>query len=180
MAGKVYLALLLSGGEAPGSPLDVNPGLIIWTTVTFILLLLVLKKVAWKPILESLSARENSIAEALQKAETARKEAEEIIANNKANLAKFEEEAKTIISEARAYAEKLKTETEEKSKAEAKRLIDEAKQEIERKQQEAFNLLKAKVAEIAVDAAEKILKANLDKEKNTQLVNRYIDELSNN
>lgn len=180
MAGKMYLALLLSGGEAPGSPLDVNPGLIIWTTVTFILLLLILKKVAWKPILESLSARENSIAEALKKAETAKKEAEEIIANNKANLAKFEEEAKTIISEARAYAEKLKAETEEKSKAEAKRLIDEAKQEIERKQQEAFNLLKAKVAEIAVDAAEKILKANLDKEKNTQLVNRYIDELSNN
>ncbi len=180
MAGKIYLALLLSGGEAPGSPLDVNPGLIIWTTVTFIILLLILRKVAWKPILESLSARENSISEALQKAEKARKDAEEIVANNKANLAKYEEEAKMVISEARIYAEKLKTEAEEKSKAEAKRLIEEAKQEIERKQQESFNMLKAQVAEIAISAAEKIIKQDLDKEKHTQIVNRYIDELSNN
>ncbi|MFA7421259.1 MAG: F0F1 ATP synthase subunit B, partial [Melioribacteraceae bacterium] len=78
------LVLAFSGGEVvQGGPLDVNPGLILWTVVTFIFLLLVLKKIAWKPILNSLNERENIIKESLEKAETARKEAEKMIADNK-------------------------------------------------------------------------------------------------
>ncbi len=180
MAGKLILALLFSGGEAPGSPLDVNPGLIIWTTVTFLILLLILKKVAWKPILNSLNEREKTISDSLEKAEIARKEAEELILKNKADMAKYDEDAQKVIAEAREYAEKLKSQIEEKSKADAKKMIDEAKQEIERKQQESFVKLKEQVAEIAIQAAEKIIKEDLNKEKHTEIVNRYIDELSKN
>ncbi len=74
---KFIAIIALSGSEAGGgSPLDVNPGLILWTIITFILLMLILKKAAWKPILNSLSERELFIKESLEKAEKARIDAE--------------------------------------------------------------------------------------------------------
>ncbi|MBZ0182318.1 MAG: F0F1 ATP synthase subunit B [Melioribacteraceae bacterium] len=179
MAFFNYGLIALAGGEV-GGPLDVNPGLIIWTVVTFVILLFILKKVAWKPILTSLSEREKFILESLKKAEVAQKEAEKLIQDNKVSIAKAEEEAQKIVAQGRDYAEKLKAQMLEESKAEAKKMIDNAKAEIERKNQEAFNNIKSQVAEIAINAAEKIIKENLDKEKNTQLVNKLIDELQKN
>ena len=94
-----YLLLLAfsEGAEKGGSPLDVNPGVILWTVVTFIFLLLVLKKIAWKPILNSLNERELFIKNSLEKAEKAQKEAEKLVADNKVNLSKADEEAQKII-----------------------------------------------------------------------------------
>ena len=80
-----FLMLLASSGEDSGGLLDVNPGLIFWTVITFILLLLILKKMAWKPILSSLNERENFIKESVERAETAKKESEEILEQNKKN-----------------------------------------------------------------------------------------------
>jgi len=173
------LVLAFSGGEGGGSPLDVNPGLIIWTVVTFICLLLILKKVAWKPILKSLSERENFIKESLEKADKAQKDAEKLINENKANLSKAEEESHKIIEQSRELAEKLKTQMLEESKLQAKKMIADATNEIERKNTETFNKLKDQVADIAVDAAEKILRENLDREKQVKLVNKYLDDLKN-
>lgn len=176
-----YLLLLAfsEGAEKGGSPLDVNPGVILWTVVTFVFLLFILKKMAWKPILNSLSERENFIKESLEKADKAQKDAEKLISDNKASLRKSEEEAQKIIEQSRELAEKLRADTIEKSKIEAKKLIADAMNEIERKNTEAFNKLKDQVADIAVSAAEKILRENLDKEKQVKLVNKYLDDLKN-
>lgn len=179
MAFFNYGLLALAGGEV-GGPLDVNPGLIIWTVVTFAVLLFVLKKVAWKPILNSLNEREKFIKDSLEKAEIAQKEAEKLIQDNRASMLKAEEEAQKIIAQGRDYAEKLKAQLLEESKTEAKKLVDNAKAEIERKNQEAFNDIKDQVAEIAISAAEKIIRENLDSEKNTQLVNKLIEDLQKN
>jgi F-type H+-transporting ATPase subunit b len=174
------LALLaLSGGES-GGPLDVNPGVILWTVVTFIFLLLILKKIAWKPILNSLNEREVFIKESLEKAEVANKEAEKLIADNKVNLLKAEEEAQKIIEQSREFAEKLKNQILEESKSSAKKMVEDAANEIERKNTEAFVKLKNQVADIAIQSAEKILRENLDKEKQTKLVKKYLDDLSKN
>ena len=89
--------LVFSGGEGGGTLLDINPGAIFWTTVTFLLLLFVLKKLAWKPILNSLNERENNIRDSIQKAESAQKEAEKLLEENRTNLAKAEEEAQKIM-----------------------------------------------------------------------------------
>ncbi len=175
----MYAVPVFSGG-AMGGPLDVNPGLILWTVVTFVILLLILKKVAWKPILNSLSERENFIKDSLEKAEKAQAEAEKLVAENRENLSKAEEEAKKVIEQGREYAEELKKRILDESRAEAKKMIEEASLEIERKNREAFNNLKEQVAEIAVDAAEKILRENLDKEKQVNLVNKYLEDLSKN
>ena len=165
-------------GEGGGSILDVNPGLIFWTVITFVILLFILKKMAWKPILNSLDERENFIKESVEKAETAKKEAEKILEENKIKLANAEEEAQKLIAQGREYAENLKSQIIEESKAEAKKLIDDASLEIERKNVEAFNNLKDEIAVIAVEAAEKIIRENLDKEKQSKIVNDYIDSLS--
>ena len=180
MAFIASLMMLFSGGESSGSLLDVNPGLIFWTVITFVLLLLILKKMAWKPILTSLNERENFIKESVERAETAKKEAEELLELNRQNLAKAEEEAQKVIAQGRDYAENLKSQIIEESKKEAKKLITDASLEIERKNVEAFNSLKGEVASIAVQAAEKILRSNLDKDRQEKIVNDFINDLSKN
>jgi F-type H+-transporting ATPase subunit b len=174
------LAFLAFASGEVGGPLDVNPGLIIWTVVTFVALLFILKKVAWKPILKSLNEREAFIKDSLEKAEKAQAEAEKLLEENKANLAKAEEEAQKVIAQGREYSEKLKQQMLDESKSEARKMIDDAKAEIESKNKEAFNNLKEQVADIAVEAAEKILRENLDKEAQKKIVQKYIDDLSKN
>ena len=180
MAKIINLAFLAFSGESSGGLLDVNPGLIFWTVITFVILLFILKKMAWGPILNSLNERENFIKDSIDKAEKAQADAEKLLAENNANLAKAEEEAQKIIEQGREYSDKLKVQMLEESKNEAKKLITEATSEIERKNQEAFNNLKDQVADIAIDAAEKIIRANLDKEKQTKLINEYIKDLNKN
>lgn len=166
--------------EEHGSLISVNPGLIFWTVVTFIVLLIVLKKVAWKPILAALDQREAAIKESLEKAEKAREEAQKVLDENKSNIAKAEEESKKIIDQSRAYAEKLKDQLIRESKEQAKKIVDDASDEIERKKDAAFNDLKNQVAEIAINAAEKILKESLNKESNKKIVDKYISDISRN
>jgi F-type H+-transporting ATPase subunit b len=172
--------VLIQAEEQKGGLLDVNPGLVIWTVITFVFLLLILKKLAWKPILGALDQRENFIKDSLEKSEKARNEAEKLLEENKANLAKAEEDAQKVINQARELAEKLKNQILAESKDAAKKVIDEASAEISRKNREAMEMLKGQVAEIAIQAAEKIIKENLDKEKQINIVNRYIDELPKN
>ena len=182
MAEILNFALLAfsSGGEAQGSLLDVNPGLIFWVVVTFLFLLFLLKKVAWKPILKSLDEREEFIKNSLDEAEKAQQDAQKLLEENRANLAKAEEEAQKVIAEGREYSEKIKNQMLEESKIEAAKMIKEATAEIERKNQEAFGKLKDQVAEIAIDAAEKIIRENLDKEKQTELITKYLKDLNQN
>jgi F-type H+-transporting ATPase subunit b len=172
--------ILLETEEHKGGLLDVNPGLIFWTAITVLFLVLILKKVAWKPILGALDAREKFIKESLEKSETARAEAEILLKENKANLARAEEDAQKIIEQGREFAEKLKTQIINESKNEARKIIDDAGAEIKRKNEEAFIELKTQVALIAIQAAEKILRENLDKEKQINITNKFIDELPKN
>ena len=180
MAEILNLAFLAFSGGPQGGLLDVNPGLIFWVVVTFLFLLLLLKKIAWKPILSSLNEREEFIRNSLAQAEKAQLEAEKLLDENKANLAKADEEAQKVIAEGREYAEKIKSQMLEESKNEAAKMIKEATAEIERKNQEAFNNLKDQVAEIAVEAAEKIIRTNLDKEKQKDIIDNYLKDLNKN
>ncbi len=176
---KLIIGVLASGGGG-GSLLDVNPGLIVWTLVTFILLLVLLKKVAWKPILTALDNRAKGIEDSLNRAEKANEEAQKILDENRASLSKAEEESKKIIDQSRSYADDLKEQMLKESKFQSQKIINDATDEIERKKQSAFEELKNQIAEISVYAAEKIMKENIDMEKNKQLVNKYLNEISNN
>jgi F-type H+-transporting ATPase subunit b len=179
LAGLTY-AVLAVAPEGNGTLLDVNPGLIFWTVITFIALMWILKKIAWKPILAALDQRENAIRDALERAEKAKDEAQKLMDENKANLAKADEESKLIIEQSRSYAAKLKDQMLQESKQQARQIVDDAMAEIERKKLTAFNELKSEVAGIAIQAAEKILRENLNKESQNRIVNNYLNEINDN
>lgn len=181
MLAKIYFALFaFSGDGGNGGLLSVNPGLIIWTVVIFLILLFILWKMAWNPILGALGDRENFIKDSLDRAEKAKEEAEKVFEKNQEQLNKAESEVQKLIEQGREDAEKIKDQLIEKSKQEAKKLIDNATAEIERKNQEAFNQLRGQIVDISISAAEKILRENLDKEKQTSLVSKFIDDMRNN
>jgi F-type H+-transporting ATPase subunit b len=182
MSANLSLAFftLLSEGEQKGGLLNISPGLIFWTVITFICLFWILKKFAWKPILGALEEREKSIKDSLEKSELARVEAEKLLKENTANLVKAEEEAQKIIAQAHETAEKLMNQKTAESEAKVKKIMEDAQTEIKRKTEESFDALKNQVALIAVAAAEKIIRENLDREKQTRIVNKFIDELPKN
>ena len=177
---NAYLAIIALASEGGGSLVDVNPGLVIWTVITFAILLFVLKKLAWKPILTALNEREDAIKESLEKAEKAKDEAQKILQENQVSLLKADEESKKIIEQSRQYAEKLKDQMLRESKEQAQKIVEDASAQIEQKKEAAFSELKTKVAEIAISAAEKILKENLDKDSHKKLVDRYIEDITKN
>lgn len=176
-----FLALVVSEAEEGGRGLlTVSGGLSFWTTLTFILLLVLLTKFAWKPILSALKQREDAIRDSLEQAEKAREEAKKILAENQSSLAKAEDESKKIIEQSRIFADNLKDQLIKESKIQAQKIIADASSEIERKKTAAFDELKNQIADIAINAAEKILRENLDAEKNKKLVDKYINEISKN
>jgi len=166
--------------EAPKGLLEVNPGLAFWTVLTFIILLLILRKVAWRPILTALDEREKQIQDALELADKARKEASEKLEANKVIIAQAQDEARKIIGESRKFAEDIKTKMIDESKLAAEKIIEDATLRIDEKTKEAAQNLKNFTVELSIELAEKIIKKNLDGETQKTLVNDYLKAIEKN
>ncbi len=160
--------------------LEINPGLAIWTIVTFVLLVIVLRSFAWKPLLEALNKREEHVRSSLERAEYAKQEAERILNENRIQLAKAESEAQRILTEGRALGEKLKNEIVDQANQQSRRMIDQAKHEIERDKDAALSELRSEVASLAIKAAEKILDETLDENRHRKIVDAYLKDLPKN
>lgn len=158
--------------------LDINPGLIIWTIITFLIVLAVLRAAAWKPLLAALSAREEKIRTSLQEAEQARQQAAQLLEDNRRQLAKADAESQRIIREGRDMGEKLKAEIVEKANAASRHMIEQAKEEIGREKDAALIALRTEVSDLAIMAAGKILDANLDTPRQRQLVDAAISQIN--
>ena len=158
---------------------DINPGLMVWTVITFVVLVIALSKYAWKPLLKSLQDREDKIRQALDQAEKARAEAADLLKQNEQNLAKAEEEYHKIIREGKTFAEKLKEEVVAKAHQQAQREIQQAKEEIQRDVDAAKQQLRTEVADLAVLAAGKILDETLDAQKHKKIVDSFLNQLPN-
>jgi F-type H+-transporting ATPase subunit b len=160
--------------------LDPNPGLIIWTIVTFVLLLIVLNKFAWKPLLRALHDRESSIRGTLEHAENAKAEAEKILEENRRQLEKAGDQAQKILAEGRALGEKLKQEIVDQANAQGRRMAEQARQEIERDKDAAIAQLRGEVATLAIQAAGKIINETLDEKKHRALIDESLSSLPKN
>ncbi|MCX6138133.1 MAG: F0F1 ATP synthase subunit B [Ignavibacteriales bacterium] len=160
--------------------LNVHSGLIIWTIITFVLLVLVLSKVAWKPLLRALHDRENSIREALRHADEARKEAEKVLAENRQAIAKANEETARLLREGRELAEQMKNEIVARAHESAKHTVEQAKDEIQREKEAALLQLRHQVADLAILAAEKILEESLDAARQKKIVDKVLQKLPKN
>jgi len=160
--------------------LEINPGLIIWTIITFICLAIVLAKFAWKPMLKALSDREEKIHDALREADRARAEAAEMLMQNEKNLARAEEEYQKMIREGTTIAEKLKEDIITEAKQQAQRELKLAAEEIQRNVDAAKQQLRAEVADLAIKATEKILEETLDEKRQKKLIDSVINQLPKN
>ncbi len=160
--------------------LEINPGLIIWTIITFVMLLVILRAVAWKPLVDALQKREQGIRDALKNAEDARKEAERLLAENKIAMAKANEETSRILKEGRELAEQMKNEIVAKAHESAKTMMGQAKDEIAREKETALLQLRNEVADLAVSAAEKIIDETLDAAKQKKIVDSVLNRLPKN
>lgn len=171
--------LLYAEGDKP-SLLSVNPGLIIWTIVIFLLFVFLLKKLAWKPLLGALTQREQSILNAIENAEKLNKEAELLIEQNKKNIADANAQSMKIINESKDIANKVREELIQKANEDSRKMLENAKAEIEKQKDSALNELKDKISDIAVQAAGKIIAENLDANKQKELIGEFLSKVTKN
>jgi F-type H+-transporting ATPase subunit b len=154
-----------------------NPGLIIWTVVTFLLLALILKKFAWKPILDRIETRDRTIREALEESKRAREAADEALSKNKEMVAQARAEAARIVETGQKEAEKARSEILEKAKGEASAVLEQGRKQIEFETRQAVAQLKGTVVDVALQAAGKLIQSSLDDAQHRRLVERYLEEL---
>jgi F-type H+-transporting ATPase subunit b len=148
-----------------------DPGLIIWTTIIFTLLLIVLKKFAWKPILSAVDERNKSIEDALKSADKAKKEMALLNADNERILAEARIERDILLKEAREMKDKIVSDAKDQANTEADKILLSAKEQINNEKLKAITELKNQVADMSIDIAEKILRSELsDVNKQKELV----------
>jgi len=158
--------------------LSPNAGTIFWTVVTFVLLLLILKKFAWGPILKGLEDRENRIKSAINQAETDQKEAVKHVEEQKRLIGEAKQESTKLLNDSKETAELTRKEIIEQARTEADRLIERAKQEIELSKEAAISDVKKYAVDISLLAAQKVVGDTLSDKQQKNLIEKYINELS--
>lgn len=152
-------------------------GLVFWTAIMFILLLLILRKFAWKPILGAVSDREEGIKNALASAENARKEMENLHADNERILKEARAEREAMLKDARDMKNKMISDAKEEAQAQANKIIEQAQIAIESEKKAAMAELKSQVAGLSIEIAEKVVQNELsDKDKQLKLVEDMLGE----
>ena len=158
---------------------DFSVGLFFWQIILFVLLLFLLKKFAWKPILNAINEREEGIKNALEEAENARKEMQNLTADNERILKEAKAERDTLLKEAREIKEKIISEATGEAQEQANKVVEQAQATIQAEKNAAITDLKNQVAELSIGIAEKVVRAELeDKDKQIKLVEDMLKEVT--
>jgi F-type H+-transporting ATPase subunit b len=156
-------------------------GLIIWQLIVFVLLVFLLAKLAWKPIITSLKEREKSIQDALDTAEKARLEMSKLKSDNENLLKQAREEREKILRDARDASNRMKEEAQVEAKKSADRIVEDARAAIQAEKNTALKEVKSLVANLSLEVAGKILQRNLvDDKAQKSLTQEYIKDLKLN
>jgi F-type H+-transporting ATPase subunit b len=154
-------------------------GLFFWQLFIFIGLVLLLRKFAWKPILDTVNERETSIRDAMNAAEEAKKEMASIQEDNQKVLKEARAEREALLKDARSNGAEIVAQAKAEAKAEADKIIAQAQEAIQNEKRVAINELKNQVAQISLDIAEKVIDTELDsREKQAQLIEKLLKEAS--
>ena len=152
-------------------------GLLFWTLVSFIILYLILRKFAWGPILGAVKEREESIKAALDAADNAKKEMENLKADNEKILNEAKTEREIMLKEAREMKSKLISDAENEAKVKAKTMVEAAKTAIQNEKNSAMNELKNTVVDLSVGIAEKLISEELaDKDRQLKMIEEILDD----
>ncbi|MCZ6821078.1 MAG: F0F1 ATP synthase subunit B [Calditrichaeota bacterium] len=152
-------------------------GTLFWTGLTFLLLLLILKKMAWGPILQMLDERETRIKESLEKADAAQKETEAALAKNQEIMEQARKEAREMLSASRRTADTTKQEIVERAEAEAARTLEKAKREIGLEREKAVEEIRSQTAELSVLIASKLIDKTLSVEDHKEIIDRSLQKM---
>lgn len=156
-------------------------GLFFWLILIFVGLILLLKKFAWKPILDAVNDREEGIRNALLSAENAKREMQNLTADNEKLLAAARAERDLMLKEAREMREKMIADSKADAQAEGARMIEQAKTTIQAEKNAAMSELKAQVSTLSLEIAEKLLKTELsNKDSQKQLVEKMLGDVTLN
>jgi F-type H+-transporting ATPase subunit b len=154
-----------------------DPGLFIWTILTFLVLLTLLAKFAWRPLLQALESRQETIRKSLDDAERARQELERLQQESAQIIRQARVEAESIISRSRSDAERVREEMRKKAKAEADAIVRSAEGQIQLETQRALQQLRREAADMSVMIASKLIQRNLSKEDNLRLIDEAVKQI---
>lgn len=153
---------------------QLDPGLFVWTIITFLLLLTALAKFAWKPLLNILKEREDFIKSSLNDAEKAQQELARLNAEREAIINKARGEAQSILAQGKVAATKLKDETLNDAKEKANMVIADAEKQIQVQKEKAIAEIKGEVVNLSLSVAEKLIKKNLSADDNKALIDESL------
>ncbi len=154
-----------------------DPGLYIWTILTFLVLLTLLAKFAWGPLLQALEGRQEAIRKALDDAQQAKGELERLHLESAQIIAKARQEADAIVTRSRADAESLREELRAKARAEAEAIVRSAERQIQAETARALQQIRHEAVDLSVAIASKIIQRNLTKEDNERLIDETLRQL---
>lgn len=158
--------------------LSPNYGLMVWTLVIFLILLFVLSKFAFKPIIAAVEAREQALEDAINSAKRDREEAALLLAQHRAALDASRGEGQKLIADARAAAERVRTELVEQAHAEQAKMLERARAEIDAERAKAITELRREAVDLAIMGAGKVIGQNLDRDANRKLVESFLASVS--
>lgn len=179
---SIYPLLLLiqehaanEGAEAAkGGLLSPSGGLMFWTLIIFLILLFVLSRAAFKPMIAAVEAREKSLEDAIAKAQADREAAAKVLAEHQAQLEKARGEAQKLIVEGRAVGEKIRGEMIEETRSQQQEMLERARREIDAEKQRAIAELRREAVDLAIAGASKVIEKNLDDASNRQIVEAFL------
>jgi len=165
-------------GEERVNLLEPHAGLMFWTLLIFIVLLVVLSRFAFKPLTAAVAARERALEEAISGAKRDREEAAKLMEEQRRQLAEARNEAQRYIAEGRAMGEKMRADMLEETRLQQQELLDRARRDIDAEKERAIAELRREAVDLAIAGASKVIERNLDDQANRALVEAFLSSLS--
>ncbi len=157
---------------------QLDPGLFVWTIITFMVLFFVLAKFAWKPLIKMLQEREEMIRDSLDDAEKAKTELEHLNEESEAIMTKARAEAQTILANGKAAAEKVKEDTISKAKEQAIKILEKTEKQIQIEKDKAIIDIKQEVVNLSLSVAKKLINKNLNDADNKSLIEETLKKVN--
>ena len=157
---------------------QLDPGLFVWTIITFMVLFFVLAKFAWKPLMKMLQEREEMIRDSLDDAEKAKAELEHLNEESEAIMTKARAEAQTILANGKAASEKVKEDTIAKAKEQAIKIIKKTEKQIQIEKDKAIADIKQEVVNLSLSVAKKLINKNLNDADNKSLIEETLKKVN--
>jgi len=173
------MALIAQEAEGGGTRTFMRPdtGVMVWTLVIFVILMLVLSRYAFGPLTRAVEAREKALQDALDAAKADRDAAAKLLSQHQAQIEAARDEAQKYIAEGRAVSEKMRADMIEQTRKEQQDMLERARRDIESEKDKAISQLRREAVDLALAGASKVIEQNLESQKNRQLVESYLSSI---